>query len=81
VMEITVEYFFATKMFIGNGTTIPSAANRIEATFPMTYNYSVMVGDYEHNYVHVALLPDLNSKLYPPQFNISYRLRNVKPTL
>lgn len=40
-----------------------------------------MIGDHKHNYVHIAALPDTNSKVYPPQFNISYKLNHKAPYL
>ena len=60
IIEIKVEYFFATEMYIGNGTdSVPDATGRVKATFPRTYNYSIMIGDFERNYVNVGFLPDL----------------------
>ena len=63
---------FACDIYITSSTKLNLATRKITASTRNTYTFKLRVGESDINKIYIAVHPDTISKIYAPEFNISY---------
>ncbi|CDW81175.1 UNKNOWN [Stylonychia lemnae] len=76
-IEIQVQYMFACDIYLSNGTSLNLLTQKITAQTRTIYSFILKIGDFQNNKIFIAVHPDTISKVYPPEFNLSYQIQTT----